>query len=139
MRNMFARVFSVAALMLPAVWAVAQGPPVAVSHEVTGWSTGETAATVQVALQVANPGDTPLKEVTLRVVPMAPVVGERTPVQVGTLEPRQKRTLAITLTAHPVSGPKQLAVRPLRFTGSYLDQGGTEHRFPVTSFPGGAK
>ncbi|WP_183361508.1 hypothetical protein [Geomonas limicola] len=139
MRTVLARIFTLAALMLPAVLAVAQGVPVAASHAVTGWSAGDTAATVQIALQVTNPGNATLKDVSLSVVPMAPVTGGEAAVQVGTLEPRQKRTLSLTLQAHPVSGAKQVALLPLRFTGSYLDEDGTEHAFPVTSFPGGEK
>lgn len=139
MRSVLARIFTLAALMLPAIWAVAQGPPVAVDHAVTGWSTGETSAKVQVALQVSNPGGTTLRDLKLSVLPMAPVGGERTAILVGTLKPRQKATLSITLQAHPVSGPEQIAKRPLRFTGSYLDERGAERKFPVTSFPGGTR
>jgi len=139
MKNTLTRLFILSALLLPAAWAWASGPPVVVTHSVTGYRAAGATAGFDLSLQVRNPGDAPLSNLSLSLAPMPPFFKGWSSLEIASLAPQQTVDFVLHLEG-PSNYPRsEVALRPLHFIGKYQGPDGALHGFPVRSQPGGAQ
>lgn len=122
-----------------AVFACAAGPPVILTHTLTEYSKGPRAVTLVYSLHLANPGETPLSDLSLTLVPRPPFVTTRTTVNVTSLGPTQSADIEVKLVTPLLLDQEQFSRRPLSWAGKCLDAAGKLVEFPVKSSPRGAK
>lgn len=129
-----------------AAFAFAAEPPVILSHTLAGSSKVEgnnknkgSVITHDYSLHVENPGETPLSDLSLSLVPRPPLVSKRTIVRVGYLGPHQSTDIRLKVVTRMVSDPKNISEMPLLWAGKCLDAEGMLIEFPVKSRTGGAK
>lgn len=130
-----------------AAFALAAGPPVILSHTLAGYSKvegnsknkGATVTTLDYSLHVENPGETPLDDLSLSLVPRPPLVSKRTIVSVGYLGPHQSTDIRLKVLTKMALDPKNIAQMPLLWAGKCLDAEGKLIEFPAKSRTGGAK
>lgn len=137
-RSFTALVISLTINML-AVFAYAAGPPIVVTHTLTGYSQGPTATTLEYSLHMVNHGETPVSALSLSLVSRPPFVSTTTTVEVTSLAPNQSTDLAIKLVTPLLLEEEQFARRTLLWAGKLLDAQGKLVEFPIKSRPGGAR
>jgi hypothetical protein len=121
------------------VFACAEGPPVILTHTLTGYSKGPTAVTLEYSMHVVNPGETAIGDLSLSLVPRLPFLTTRTTVNVSYLAPKQSTDLTVKLVTPLLLNQEQFSRSPLFWAGECLDAEGKLVEFPVKSGPGGAK
>lgn len=126
-------------VVLWSVIACAAGSPVVVTHNLTGFSQDATATTLEYSLHLLNPGEAPLSDLSLSLVPRRPFVTSRTTVDVSYLAPKQVADLTVKVVTPLLLEEEQFSRRPLFWAGKCLDAQGKLVEFPVKSKPGGAK
>ncbi len=122
-----------------AVFASAAGPPIVVTHTLTSYSQGPTATSLEYSLHMVNPGETPISNLSLSLVPRPPFVTSGSTVDVGYLAPKQSTDLSVKLVTPLLLEEDQFARKPLFWAGKCLDSRGQLVEFPIKSRPGGAK
>jgi len=130
-----------------AVFAFAAEPPVILRHTLTGYNKveeqkknkGPAAITLDYSLHVENPGDTPLSDLSLSLVPRSPLVSKKTIVAVGYLGPHQSSDIKLKVVTKMAFDPDKFSQKPLLWAGKCLDAEGKLIEFPVKSRAGGAK
>ena len=130
-----------------AVLAFAAESPVILRHSLTGYkkveghnkNKGSAVVTLDYSLHVENPGDTPLGDLSLYLVPRPPLVSKKTIVSVGYLGPHQSTDINLKVVTKMVLDQDNLSQKPLLWAGKCLDAEGKLIEFPVKSRPGGAK
>ena len=136
MKATLSRILILSALLLPTAWAWTSGPPVAVTHTVVSRSAGGATSGMDIMVQISNPGDICLSDLSLSVVQTSPFFKVWTPLEVARLAPHQSRQLSLHLQARSATDKGAAAQRLLHFIGSYNDAKGKSHEFPVTSHAG---
>jgi hypothetical protein len=119
--------------------AFAAKPTVRLEHKLTGITRGETGVTVNYSLHISNPGDLPLTDLTLSLVPHPPLVRDRVSVSVGSLAPHQEADLPLQVVTPVPVDAQHISVFPLFWKGSYIDAEGKRVEFPAVSKTGGAQ
>lgn len=122
-----------------AVFAFAAESPVILNHTLTGYNRGSTSITLDYSLHIANPGDTPLADLSLSLVPVPPLVAKRTIVSVGYLGPHQSADVTLQIVTPALLDVKRFSRTPLFWAGKYVDVEGKPAEFPAKSKPGGTK
>jgi hypothetical protein len=117
----------------------AADPPVIVTHTLTGYSKGPSSVTLEYSLHVVNPGETPLADLTLSLVPRPPFVTTRTTVTVGFLGPKQSADMPMKLVTPLLLEKDHFSQKTLPWAGKGLNAEGKRVEFPVKSRPRGAK
>jgi hypothetical protein len=139
MKRMLAGLFIVLAMNLFAGVTHAAGPKLALDHTLTGYSKGATTVTLDYSLHIVNPGDTPLANLSLSLVPLPPLISQRTTVNVGYLGPHQSTYVSLQIVTPALLDADRFSRNPLSWAGKYLDVEGKQIEFPVQSKPGGAR
>lgn len=140
MKRAFAGVLVVlAALFLAGGATHAAGPPVLLDHTLTGLAQGDATQTADYTLHVENPGNLPLEELTLAMVPLPPLFAERTTVNLGYLAPHEKRDVFVQVVIPVRLQEEHVSRAPLFWAGTYLDAEGKTAEFSAKSRPGGTK
>jgi hypothetical protein len=117
----------------------AAGPPVVLTHTMTGYSAGDHTAGLDISILVSNPGDVSLTDLELSLAPTPPFFKGWDTLEVSSLAPHQSARLSLHVEA-PLSYDKnKVTVTPLHFTGKYKGADGKLRMFPAMSRPGGAK
>ena len=134
------RRFSIAVtLNILAGFACAAGPPVVVTHTLTSYSQGPTATSLEYSLHMVNPGETPISNLSLSLVPRPPFVTSGSTVDVSYLAPKQSTDLSVKLVTPLLLEEDQFSRKPLFWAGKCLNSQGKLVEFPIKSRPGGAK
>jgi hypothetical protein len=139
MKKSFTGFLIALAITIFAYVACAAGPPVIVTHTLTGYSKGPAEVTLNYALHVVNPGQTPLADMTLSLVPRPPFITAGTTVNVGFLNPKQSADIQLRLMTPLLLDQAHFSQQPLSWAGECLNAEGKRVKFPVKSRPGGAK
>jgi len=136
MRRLF---FVTVALVFMAGICRAAGPPVVLTHTLTGYTEGETKVTADYYLHVENRGNAPVPELTLSLVPSVPTFLQPTTINLGELGPRETRDLFVQVESSIRLKRATLSQSPLFWAGTFVDADGKAVEFPIKSTPGGAK
>jgi hypothetical protein len=127
------------ALLLPAEWARSSGPELVATHTVIAYRSGAITSGFDVELQVTNPGDASLADLTLSLVALPPFFKGWSTLELGSLAPQQSREIFLHLEASPDHGRHEVAGRVLHFIGKYHGADGTLQVLSVVSHPGGVQ
>lgn len=114
-------------------------PRLVVGHSLTGYSKGATSVTLDYSLYIVNPGDTPLADLSLSLVPLPPLTAQGTTVSVSYLGPQQSAQLFMQVVSPALLDEDRFSQRLLFWAGRYTDIEGKQVEFPVQSKPGGAR
>jgi hypothetical protein len=112
-------------------------PPVTVTHEITGYLEGADGTTIDYLLHVTNPGEQPLSDLALTVLPSPQSLKKRMILNLGTLQPHQSAAVPMQVITDRARGKGAAARQPLFIAGKCLDSEGKLTEFPVASVPGG--
>ena len=127
------------AMNLAASFTHAGESPLIVGHSLTGYSKGTTSVTLDYSLFIVNPGDTPLADLSLSLVPLPPLTAQGTTVSINYLGPKQSAQLFMQVVSPALLDEERFSQRPLFWAGRYTDMEGKLVEFPVQSKPGGAR
>lgn len=126
-------------IVVVAVCAWAEGPPVEVKHTLTSYSKADRMVTLEYSVQVRNLAENPLPSLALTLIPRPPVVTTKSTVNLSTLAPRESTTFTVKFATRLLQDQAYFSKRPLLWAGKYQDEKGKLVEFPVKSKPGGAK
>lgn len=127
------------AMNLGAGFTHAGEPRLVVGHSLTGYSKAASSVTLDYSLFIVNPGDTPLTDLSLSLVPLPPLTAQGTPASISYLGPKQSAQLFIQVVSPGLLDEERFSQRPLFWAGRYIDMEGKQVEFPVQSKPGGAR
>ena len=124
------------AIHFSVVLACAAGSPVIVTHKMTGQS--EESNTMEVLVQVRNPGKIAVSNLTLSLVPKPPFMAKRIIQNIATLEAGESIDFPLQLNV-PSLAKKEMTPKTLNWAGKYENAQGQTVEFPATSRPGGGR
>jgi len=110
-----------------------------ISHTLTGYQKGDAALSLEYSLHVVNQGDNAITELSLSLVPLPPVFGNRPTVRVAYLGPHEETDVKVVVQVRPSLDQKTSAAAPLFWAGKYVDAEGKIVELPFQSRPRGAK
>lgn len=139
MRKVLAATFVMLAISLCAGLTHAASAPLVLAHTLTGYRKGDTGVTLAYSLHVANKGNSAITEVSLSLVPLPPVVGDRPTVNVGYLGPHEETDLTVQLQTQSSLDEKRSAAARLYWAARYVNAEGKVVEIPLQSRAGGAK
>jgi hypothetical protein len=114
---------------------MAGAPPVFLLHTLQGQSPQANGVVLSYILQVQNPGNADLRDITLELVPMLPIVSESS-VVLGIASLAARQTTELTFQLHitsPVPAVAELERLPLHWAGSAASTQEGLLAFPATS------
>jgi hypothetical protein len=139
MKRALAELLILLAINLFASLTHAAPPQLVLDHTLTGYSKSATAVTLDYSLHVTNPGNTPLADLSLSLVPIPPLVAKGKTVSVGYLGPHQSAYVSLQIVTPALLDEDRFARIPIFWAGKYQDSEGKLVQFPAKSRPGGAK
>jgi hypothetical protein len=113
--------------------------PVTVTHEITGYVEGADGVTIEYLLHVTNPGEQPLTDLALTVLPSLHSLKRRMVLNLGTLQPHESAAVPMQVITDRPRSKGAAARQPLFIAGKCLNWEGKVTEFPVASVPGGAQ
>ena len=141
MKKTMAALFMLMSMCCNAGLAFAAAAPVIVMHAQTGSNEGKTKTTLNFTVHVVNPGDAPISNLALSLVPLPPLMPGRVTLNVASLDPHQSvyLPLQVTATSPAFLNADEISRRLLFWSGKCVDADGTPVEFPVTSHPEGVE
>ncbi|UFS71250.1 hypothetical protein LPW11_03425 [Geomonas sp. RF6] len=127
------------ALVVAASFAHASDSPLVLAHHLTGFNPQASATTVDYTLHVHNSGDTAVTEISLSLVPVIPVLGKGTTLNIAYLGPNEVTDVTLQVESRLMVDKPRYAGATLFWTGRCVDSNGKVVEFPVKSRPGGAE